>query len=410
MPTPWTTVSAGPGDTEKTIGSLTNGSDYLVEVRACNHGLNEPARCGPWSDSATGTPMAPRLARPEDLDITPLPLRRARLTWTGDANAAGYKVEVRKQGGDWQAPNKGYASSVLSDGIAATAEYTMDLAKLLNTSDTSDVLHGLAHEGAYLFRVKATSTTGSAYKDSTYSGEVRIIDSPITTANGDSRGRDPNNGKAAVAWSAQPGATSYSIRWRKLPNIGLLDHTLINWHPRPAQNPQDWAGEETILPPTASDTIDGLEQGHIYAIQLNYEYQESAGPGASVSREGFSVREAYVWPSAVLAGDGRRVATFPLNNPFPSKSYPYVFCKATFPSGQRDEWQKFITHAISQWDLATNGLVTTEKQQTETCADYSGFVDEVVMQVTPFATSPRPPGGSFPSEDEIKGPCNRLVK
>ena len=50
--------SAGPS-TSTTIGSLANGTDYTVEVRACNgeSGYPEDVRCGPASDRATGRPF-----------------------------------------------------------------------------------------------------------------------------------------------------------------------------------------------------------------------------------------------------------------------------------------------------------------------------------------------------------------
>ncbi|MFN8198840.1 MAG: fibronectin type III domain-containing protein [Nakamurella multipartita] len=52
----WT--SAGPS-TSATIGSLANGTEYTVQVRACNgeSGFAEDVRCGPAGDPATGRPF-----------------------------------------------------------------------------------------------------------------------------------------------------------------------------------------------------------------------------------------------------------------------------------------------------------------------------------------------------------------
>lgn len=52
----WT--GAGPS-TSATIGSLANGTDYTVEVRACNgeSGFGEDVRCGPAGDPVTGRPF-----------------------------------------------------------------------------------------------------------------------------------------------------------------------------------------------------------------------------------------------------------------------------------------------------------------------------------------------------------------
>ncbi len=53
--------------------------------------------------------------------------------------------------------------------------------------------------------------------------------------------------------------------------------------------------------------------------------------------------------------------------------------------------EKLISHAFSQWDLATNNLVTTERVEEE-CADYSVFVDEVRTAVKSFAMGTDIPG------------------
>ena len=78
-----------------------------------------------------------------------------------------------------------------------------------------DMSDGLAENDGYEIRLKTTSDTNSVY-----SKEITIIDSPILSINGDSskvEGPDRQTiGKAAVTWEQQAGATSYTIRWRKL--------------------------------------------------------------------------------------------------------------------------------------------------------------------------------------------------
>jgi large repetitive protein len=65
--------------TSATIGPLSNGTPYRVEVRACNtSGFGDDVRCGPASESRSGTPFGPlpppevdaRLADPNGSQIT----------------------------------------------------------------------------------------------------------------------------------------------------------------------------------------------------------------------------------------------------------------------------------------------------------------------------------------------------
>lgn len=75
--------SAGPS-TSTSIGGLANGTEYAVEVRACNGeaGYSEDVRCGPPSDRATGRPFG-GLAAPK---VTVAPTdkwgRTIEVTWT----------------------------------------------------------------------------------------------------------------------------------------------------------------------------------------------------------------------------------------------------------------------------------------------------------------------------------------
>ena len=173
-----------------TITGLENGTPYDVEVRACNYVI-PTVPCGFWSGTTTATPQA-QLAAPANLDVTPLPLRMARLSWTGVTNATEYKVEVRKAGGMWQPPNNGVGGIILSDGttnlsngVQSATVYEIDLKIILNASATVKDTHGLADAPAYEFQVKAMSTP--AYAESEYS-KVRIIDTPIIRVNGYSSG------------------------------------------------------------------------------------------------------------------------------------------------------------------------------------------------------------------------------
>ena len=173
----------------------------------------------------------PKLAAPTGLAITPLPQRKARLDWGTVASSARYQVEVRKAGGSWAAAPSGSTTS---------ASYEITLDSIVNNGD------GLAQASAYQFRVKAIAS-GSTHADSDYSAVVEIRDTPIASINGDSSGRTDGKGQAVVTWSAVPGATSYRLRWRELPDyqasprIGMrvpgkfgkyVDHANTDWRPQ----------------------------------------------------------------------------------------------------------------------------------------------------------------------------------
>ncbi len=196
---------------------------------------------------------------------------------------------------------------------------------------------GLADSDAYQFRLKATTTSGIG---GPYSDEIIIIDTPITAANGHS----PGTGQAKLSWlviedvlaDAAYAGGIYSFRYRRAGG----DHTQLGW--RPGSYVSDEIIEESDLVGIGNDTIGGpddpsraLEKGEVYAIQLRYE---KAGKPTV-----YAARDVYVWPSDIAGGvgshAGERLATFPLNYPLSNKTYSYVFCEETFPSGKENEWK-----------------------------------------------------------------------
>ncbi len=308
----------------------------------------------------------PKLAAPTNFTITPLltpsdsyrPDRRARLSWDTVSNGKGYQVQVRKQGGSW--------ASARSGSMPPTS-YEITLDSILINGD------GLAQATAYQFRVKAVGD-GATYVDSEFSNIVEIRDTPITSINGDSRGRTDGKGQAVVTWNAVPGATAYTLRWRKLRDLMLessatVSHSHVSWRPQAAKTESDW------ITPTGLSfsgmTITGLELEEIYAFQLTYRHANG---------QGFAARESYIWPSTRVAGGNERVAGLPLNDPLPNAIYEYVICDDTFPANRLNDWKNLIKHALFQWESVTNGLVTV-RYSTRGCADYSEVIRQVRIKI-----------------------------
>ena len=57
-----------------------------------------------------------------------------------------------------------------------------------------------------------------------------------------------------------------------------------------------------------------------------------------------------------------------------SSTYGYRICDDTFPSDNVAAWSNLIVHALDQWELATDGLVTLTHDTGLTCADYSAEI------------------------------------
>ena len=359
----WIVVTSDASDTEKIIrgmadNPLENGTDYYVQVRACNSvGCTEL-----WSPSATGTPLAPKLAKPENLDVSPLSLRKAELTWTGDRDADEYVVETRASGTGWaSAARRTYS----------TKRVEMDLDRLMPGQ-------GLANSPyAYDIRVKATDSRG-VYPESAFSQTIKIIDNPIIHANGDSLGAPLGGGQAVIQWRRIANVTDgrYTIRPRKLlPS----DHYRIGWRILSYDNCvdsycADFLDARVIDPnPTGlvgdrlSATIDNLQLGELYGVQINYE--TASGPV-------FSARDVYVWPSTGFPGKGNRpdrVATFPYFGHWEDRTYRYILCEETFPALKQSRWEAVINKAFEQWESATDGMVIIEHDATGECSSLNSF-------------------------------------
>ena len=252
-----------------TISGLVNGTSYAHRIRSKNS-----AGTSGWTDPIIT--QLPLLA-PTELDVTPLPERKASLSWmtpSGNPSGTNYQVRVRASGGTWE-------------DARFNNSKTIELDDILKSDD------GLANAGTYEIRVKTTS--GSA---TVYSKTIKIIDSPIISVNGDSSllqgppAQDSTAGRAIVTWKRQQDATSYTLRWRKLGlDANGRAHSSDVWQMDGTSLPGGFDGddkEEGISSSRTHFTIQPLDLREIYAVQLSY-----------LTDDGwvFSARDAYVWPA-----------------------------------------------------------------------------------------------------------------
>ena len=325
--------------TETTITGLSASTTYEVQVRATN-----PEGTSDWSDSGTGTTT---LAKPV-LDVSPLPQRKATLTWAAVTNANGYVVEIREHGETAWSPQTSQSDT----------SYEIVLDNILAGKGLADAPY------AFEFRVVAKDSRG-AYGDSEYSEVVTIIDTPIYGVDGhNSSDTSSNAGQAVIKWKTPtPGRksdTPYKIRYRKmLPSGGIIAHTNPSWSPGTYGDYSDFA---SVTGSQTSHSITNLEIGEIYGVQLMYE--------ETVTRNKvYAARDAYVWVSTDFPANGSRVATYPFFGHWPGREYKYIICTDTFPRTSRTAWVGLIVDAFEQWEEATNGFVTMTRDENRGCAD-----------------------------------------
>ena len=284
---------------------------------------------------------------PQNLNVEPQMLRKARISWNAVTNATGYVIRA-----SGYVTDSGTVSTVEFPVITAT-QYDIDLDRFLGeaTADT--------------FRVKAVSS-GHTYDDSPYSETIRIVDSPILRADGDNSDLADNatTGSATVEWDRMSGVTQYTLKHRRLMGI---HHRQNGWRPNQFATLTNTGETVTDSNPSSTDRLTyqktDLRLGEIYAFQLNYTQN-----GQKV----FSGRDAFVWPSSGFAAEDRRVATYPFFGHWPDKEYTYRICEATFPSANRTASVNVINHAFEQWETATDALIAATRDNAScTVADDS---------------------------------------
>ena len=368
---------SGPGSDNGTslsrkIDGLTNGYAYLVRVRACN-----AAGCGSWSPESSEVFL---LAKPTGLDVSPLGSRKARLTWTASAGANAntvYDVYAKTQNGSWP------TSPIAANLTSASDGHVIDLDNIVGGK-------GLAHETSFQLRVVARDKTYATA--SAQSSTIRIKDNPLLLSGGSAKSNSA--GAAELEWESITGAANYVIEYRELgprpkesrqrgpwPRDDQL-HSSIEWPEHP-----DWPyyGTHTELPSfqqagtgRINRTVTGLEDGEIYAFQVNYEIS-----GEKV----FSARDAYVWSSTDFPANAARVGTYTFFGHHQNREFEYTICESTFPDdpatamvNERAQWVSLLENAFGQWEVATDGFITMTRDTSRSCAsDYSTNMAQFII-------------------------------
>ena len=301
-------------------GSYESGY-YKAALRAC---LN--STCGPYTMSLN---TLIKLAMPEGLDVSPMALRKAKLTWEPSSNADSNTVY------DIHAQAPSGSSAIVAMGVRTSSlEHVIDLDSVVSGK-------GLADEDYFKLWIVARSRI-NANLDSEANDEIRIIDNPLLESGG--RAYATGRGEASLQWETEGNASNYTIRYRQLGN----DHTDLGW-----ANSEGWPYHQiaTSLPPDSAGrkTISGLIDDEIYAFQVNYEIGDDLF---------FSGRDAYVWPSSSYPEHNERVATYAFFGHHLNREYRYVICNnPSISASEMSDWADVVSDAFSAWQEATGGWV-----------------------------------------------------
>ena len=328
---------------------------------------------GPWSTDVHGSTRG--CTKPE-VDVIPLPQRRARLRWNNINGASSYEVRVAKPGED-------IGTLVPSGCFASTPGTECNI--LLDNITGGDGLADLdAGEG---YRIRVTVHFTDTSKASQYS-DVIIVDSPIRSVNGDSR-----QGKLKIKWdSVGSNNAQYTVRWRRISDKDTNPHSSENWRPVEWSPDSEFDWDSATTSSSGYDinnSAKGIVDEEIYAVQLNYTIG---------NQKFFSARERYAWVSDRRGGfrlhGDERIGNFPLGFPLDdplapnNKTYAYRICADTFASDEtkQNEWIALIEHALEQWELATDRLVMMDHALDENgnrapCVNYAGVMNAVLAQV-----------------------------
>ena len=295
---------------------------------------------------------------PSNLDLTPLNLRKAKVSWLKPRNNlpnTKYEVTIKPLGST--------DLSKVHREVASDNNITIALDNVLPS--LTDLVGLQEPPYAYEVYVKALST-GTGISDTGFAEQLIMIDTPITQADGKSK---LAYGMATLAWNAVDSPEvlgsayangNYHFRYRRMG--GQLDSNY--WDPTIYLNdlPTGYVGNKT------SHVIPFLNLNDIYAIQLKYDLITPTR-----TTRVYSARDVYVWaapPSDAEHGNQfpeDRLASYQFFGHWPDRQFHYTICENTFdPTADQTPWTQMINHAYANWQ-ATSAKLITVHPNTATC-------------------------------------------
>ena len=356
--------------------NLRQGIAYVMQVRSCD-GDNDATDCSDWSaESTKAVPGTSMLASPANLAARPLSGRTIRLEWDNVTNADNYLIKtiIGRRTIGLESPSLRFSS----------IDFDPDLPK---SDDSSNSYTATA--------VDIDGDFGSSNPSMT-----TVVSDPIARINGAARN---SNGRlvAEVTWSRIDYANSYTIHYRKLrSNHKDLLCVLESPYERGPIEREPWEPIQVTVPENQplryTREIGPLDSEAIYGVYLTYT-KDSGQFG--------SAREAFVWASDRSVNADERIATIPLSSPINDRTYSnprtfgYNVCFSLFDqltsthpnpfpnpadlTKFKEQWTKFIDHALGTWQMALDGLIVMDSIDANDahygCADYSRVLGTAVL-------------------------------
>ena len=238
------------------------------------------------------------------------PYRCLWLEWLAIPNAVRYQLQARIHGEVSEEDPSLHPWSVISNsddcGEDRTFGINVDADRLLPQGI------GLDNEFAFDIRLRAFDDSDSILSTS----EAIVTDSPITLANGDSRGSS-SGGRAHIEWSISPALPSPSV-----------DQFFVRYRRANADDSAPWSVENLTL---ADAYIRSLSLRTLYALHFSY-----------VTPTGIDVvaaRYSYVWPANSVPSIGTPLGSSERGGvliPRASNEYRYRICTETFSSVEQE--------------------------------------------------------------------------
>ena len=298
-----------------------------------------------------------------ELDITPMPLRKALLSWSAPRGSAdGYFIQYREVGQAF--------STSRQHGHGILREYEINLYQIHQVTNSGGQMQwrGLG-DADFEFRVAPYATDYAGKKiPEAFSKPARLVENPLLQTGG--RIYSPSNrGVATLDWNSQPGAIGdeYTIVYRSLGG----EHQSNGWPGKTGW--PDYGTPQTKKHTSTGDvstTVDRLDPISLYAFRVNYETETA---------KVLSARDAYVWPESTHPRQSNfpeQIATYPYFGHHPGRHYNYIICQGDWTrtgdaaAELQEKWEALINAAFKKWQDATSNWVTAGEHPTVTsCAN-----------------------------------------
>ena len=369
----WTNKNVSGGSTTSTtLSSLTNGTEYSVQVAAKN-----TAGTGSFSSSSTGTP-ATTPATPSAPTVTRGATGQLKVSWSAPSSNGGSAISS-------------YDVGYCSTNCNTASSWTL----IEDESGTNTTIGGLTNGTAYKVRVRATNDVG----DSSWSSQ--------TTGTPDTTPGAPGTPTLTIK------VRSLGLSWSAASNNGsaITDYDVqyCEHKPNASTNPNDctkstatwteWNASNTST--TRSATITGLTNGSEYYVQVRAQNAAGNGSWSSSSKATPDVAPSTPTGLTVTRGHSELLVswTASVNNGTEITGYDVSHCDKSKDCTKDTNWTEKSVSTLSMYITGlTNGTTYKVRLRAGNAAGYSSWTSSV--EGTPATTPGQPSMSVVTNSDE----------